>query len=113
MDGMSVQERIEDICKISGLSEEIVRRVLNAEKQSIIKSLRRGERATLIGRCTIRPEIRTKLGVYGQEKRYIKLIAKPAPALEAELADLEDFEEPIDNGDIAEEVRLNQIPSLL
>ena len=48
--GMTAQERIEDISKISGFSVEICRRVLNAETESIIKSLKRGERATLSGR---------------------------------------------------------------
>lgn len=55
MGGMTVQERIDDICKKSGMSEDIVRRVLNAEKASVIESLKRGERATIIGRCILRP----------------------------------------------------------
>ena len=50
MVGMTTQDRLNDICEISGLSEDIVRRVFDAERQSIVKSLRKGERATLIGR---------------------------------------------------------------
>ncbi|MBO5388684.1 MAG: hypothetical protein J6A59_11190 [Lachnospiraceae bacterium] len=57
MEGMTTQERYNDICKICGLSEDIVRRVLNAERQSVANSLKRGERATLVGRVTIRPEL--------------------------------------------------------
>ena len=49
---MTVKERIQDIMDICGLSEDIVRRVLAAERESIKKSLRRGEKVTLIGRCT-------------------------------------------------------------
>ena len=45
MTGMTTQERINDICNISGLSEEIVRRVMDAERKSVAKSLRKGERA--------------------------------------------------------------------
>ena len=92
MNGMTTQERIDDICKISGLSEEIVRRVFDAERQSIAKSLRKGERATLIGRCVIRPEIRSKIEIGGQPVNYIKLYSNVAASMEALLKDMSGFE---------------------
>lgn len=111
MRGMTTQERIEDICKISGLSEDIVRRVMNAEKESITKSLRKGERANLIGRAVIRPEIRQKLLIGGEFEGYIKLSASVAASLESSLSDLTGFE----TGNTLKEepgIRLTQIPAL-
>jgi len=117
---MTTQERYDDISKISGLSENIVRRVLNAEKTSIEKSLRRGERATIIGRCTVRPEIRKKLEVGGTFKDYIKLIATIAPSLESNVND-ESLLKESDNEsesvpsviDYSNGVRIRQIRSLV
>lgn len=111
MQGMTTQERIEDISKISGLSEDIVRRVMNAEKESITKSLRKGERANLIGRVVIRPEIRQKLLVGGEFEGYIKLYASVAASLESALSDLTGFEV---NTNIQNEpgIRLTQIDAL-
>lgn len=101
MNGLTTQERLNDICKISGLSEAIVRRVLDAERMSVAKSLRKGERATLIGRCVIRPEIRSKIETGGEmgmafspiTRSYIKLSAQVAPSMEAMLQDLSMFEQ--------------------
>ena len=133
MVGMTTQERIDDICKISGLSEDIVRRVMDAEKKSIIKSLRKGERATLIGRAVIRPEMKNKINPMGPEGKpcwetYIKLSASPASSLESSLKDLDKFEAPVVEGEsneaiIArlkeqreannEQIRTNQITALM
>lgn len=110
MNGMTTQERLDDICAISGLSEDIVRRVQSAERDSIVKSLKRGERATLIGRAVLRPEIKKKLEVGGTFESYIKVNATVASSLEAMLSETTGFEcdtEPEDYG-----IRLNQIPSL-
>lgn len=92
MNGMTTQERLDDICKISGLSEDIVRRVFDAERQSIAKSLRKGERATLIGRCVIRPELRSKIEIGGKSVQYIKLYSTVAASMENLLKDMTDFE---------------------
>lgn len=111
MRGMTTQDRYDDICKISGLSEDIVRRVLLAEKQSIIESLKHGERATLIGRCVIRPEIRSKIVIGGKLKNYVKLSVAVADSLECELKSIESFE---GNDDVEEDcgIRLQQIRAL-
>ena len=112
MRGMTTQERYSDISKKSGMSVEVVRRVLLAERESIIESLKRGERATIIGRCTLVPEIKSQIVVGGTLKNYIKVSAGTASSLESELKELTEFEDT----DIREEddgVRLTQIPALV
>lgn len=49
---MTVTERIEDISKKSGMSAEIVRRVLHASRDSLISTLQKGEKSTLPGIAT-------------------------------------------------------------
>lgn len=90
---MSIQERYDEIVALSGLSEQIVRRVFKATKQSLAKSLRQGNRATLPGVCTIYPEIRSKIDLGGKSSTpYIKLKAKPSSALETEFNSIKQFE---------------------
>ena len=114
MKGMSTQERLDDICNISGLSESIVRRVLEAERQSIAKSLKKGERATLIGRCVIRPEIRSKvgIGVPPVQINYIKLTSQVSSSMEALLQDLTGFETDTEDYTEIPHTLTNQIPAL-
>lgn len=111
MIGMTTQERINDICTISGLSEDIVRRVMDAERQSIAKSLRRGERANLIGRAVIRPEIKRRLMIGGEFENYIKLTVSPAASLEGMLDGLKEFEV-ADDSTKETGIRLTQIAAL-
>lgn len=114
MNGMTTKDRLDDICEISGLSEDIVRRVFDAERKSIVKSLRKGERANLIGRCVIRPEIRSKLEVGGSVKHYIKLHSSVAASMESFLSDLTDFEIDDNNADnTSEGILTTQIQSLV
>lgn len=113
MKSMTVQDRISDISKRCGMSEGIVRRVLEAEQKSIVGSLKRGERATLIGRCVIEPELRYKLQREGGNfKKGIKLKASVTNSLMSELSDVEEFEESTEKEDTLEGVMLMQIPSL-
>lgn len=114
MEGMTTQERYNDICKICGLSEDIVRRVLNAERQSVANSLKRGERATLIGRVTIRPEIRYKLGIGGEQIGSIKLKTSVSSALAAEFEAMNNFVSDTSENDSNDRgIVLRQIPSLI
>ena len=115
MNGMTTQDRLDDICRISGLSEDIVRRVFDAERESIVKSLRKGERATLIGRCVIRPEIRTRFEIDGSRRKFVKLKSQVTSSLEAKLKDVTDFEiEYEDDGDeLPEGIRTAQIADLV
>lgn len=110
MTGMTTQERLEDICRISGLSEDIVRRVIDAERKSVVKSLKKGERANLIGRAVIRPEIRRRLLIGGTFENYIKLSITAAASLE-NLVDTIEVEEQSQN-EKEPGIRLNQIASL-
>lgn len=110
MNGMTTSERISDICKLSGLSEDIVRRVLDAEKKSVIKSLKRGERATLIGRVVIRPEMRRRIIVGGKFENYIKLSSSVVSSLEGMLEGITKFEADEDASNNG--IRLNQISAL-
>ena len=112
MIGMTTQERINDICQISGLSEEIVRRVMDAERKSVAKSLRKGERANLIGRAVIRPEIKRKLLIGGEFESYIKLSITPASSLESMLDGLKEFETQDEKMHDDKGIRLNQILAL-
>lgn len=112
MTGMTTQERINDICKISGLSEEIVRRVMDAERKSVAKSLKRGERANLIGRAVIRPEVRRRLLVGGSFETYIKLSVSAAASLENLVSSIEIEDEPVKTEQTQPGIRLNQIASL-
>ena len=95
MKGVSIQERYDDICEISGLSEEIVRRVFKATRESLVKSILQGERATLPGIVTLTPEIRNKIGAGGTNLiPYIKIKASASTALETEVAKQQGFSNP-------------------
>lgn len=86
MADMNIQARYNEICALSGLSEDVVRRVLKASRQSLAQSLKRGERATLPGICTMIPEIKNRLAVGGTSMTsYIKVKAKASNALASEL----------------------------
>lgn len=114
MDGMTTQNRLDDICKISGLSEDIVRRVFDAERQSIIKSLKKGERANLIGRCVIRPELRSRIVIGGESKQYIRLYSSVSASLEALLKDLTGFEVEYDESyGVPDGIMAKQISALI
>ena len=114
MNGMTVQQRLDDICKRQGMSEEIVRRVLQAEKASVLDSLKRGEKATLIGRCVIRPELRSKVDVGGDVRDYIKASASVAYTLQNELQNCSEFEKSQESeNQIPEGIRITQISQLL
>ena len=73
---MTVSERIEDIKARTGLSEQIIRTVLNAETDSVIASLERGERAVLMGRCAFTPRITSRTDVSGETVNHIGVSAK-------------------------------------
>lgn len=72
MDGMDIREALEDISKRCGLSEDIIRRVQNAETEYVIENLKRGRRVNLPGRGTYRAELKNKLQIGGGMGVYIK-----------------------------------------
>jgi len=89
---MTVNERLEDISRISGFSVEIIRKIQQAELESILNSLKKGERATLIGRCTIEPCIRSKIQPGGGIVDYIKAKASVSHVISDALGELTGFE---------------------
>ena len=72
---MGVNDRLNDISKRCGLSVDIVRAVIKAETDSIAESLTKCERATLIGRVTLKPEVRTRMCIGGALMDFIKVKA--------------------------------------
>lgn len=112
MSRMTVKERIEDISSKSGMSEDIIRRVLNAERESIVESLKRGEKATLIGRCVIEPEFRQRLQPGGELGMVIKLSAKVSNSLKTEMEKIKSFENTEDDYIDEDGIMLLEISSL-
>jgi len=114
MGGMTVDEILKDIGKRCGQSEEVIRDVLRAETESAEERLRKGERATLMGRCTLTPVMGQKLGI-GQGialENELKVKAK-ATAMENRLKDVRQFETKEDNEAIPACIRIHQVPGLL
>jgi nucleoid DNA-binding protein len=94
MSDMSLQERYDEVARLSGLSEEVIRRVYKATRQSIALSLKRGERATIPGICSITPELRNKIDrEQCKVVTTIKIKAKASTALESELDRINSFED--------------------
>lgn len=90
---MTVNERLEDISKRSGFSVETVRCILEAERDSTIDSLKRGERATLIGRCTMVPSLGAKMDAScGSMKTCISVNVQPVGALRDALSKCSSFD---------------------
>lgn len=110
--GMNTQERLEDISKRSGLSIDICRRVINAETASVVQSLKNGERAALIGRVILRPELKQKVGLNCKVENIIKIKADVSQTLESTLNS--EIEKENKKSDIASEdsVELSNIDSL-
>lgn len=98
MTGMNIQDRYDDIARLSGLSEGVIRRVLKASRQSLVQSLKQGERATLPGICTFVPEIgnrinRNRLDIEEEGvTKFIRIKSSASSALETELEKLSKFE---------------------
>ena len=112
MRNMSISERYDEIAKLSGLSEKIIRSVFNATKQSLEESLKRGERATLPGIVTFKPEIRIKTDYEnGGIKNYIKVKAAASSVISGELEKQSAFIEPTksDLDDSAEKLNFTDI----
>ena len=91
MEGMNITSRYADIAERSGLSEEVVRRVLKASRESLAVSIKSGERATLPGLCIMIPEIKRRINVGGTMSSSIKIKAKPSASMESEVEKLESF----------------------
>ena len=87
---MTVSERIEDIKARTGLSEQIIRTVLNAETDSVLE---RGERAVLMGRCAFTPRITSRTDVSGETVNHIGVSAKASSRISGYLFSKREFAE--------------------
>jgi hypothetical protein len=104
---MTKTERAEDIAKRSGFSIETVNAVLKAERESILESLKQGEKVTLAGRCLITPVIKTRPAYDGGKvsvERYLSATAKPLQSLLDSIESLRDYEVTKSVGSEAEDV---------
>lgn len=109
---MTVSERINDISRRSGFSEKIIRSVLDAERASVIDSLKKGEKATMIGRATLVPTVRNKLNCETMTLgRYVAVTAKPASVIKAEMEKLQGYEK--EDEVINPNISVKQIASLV
>ena len=87
---MAAKDRIDKICKESGFSEEIVRKVLSAETQVAVDEMRHGRVAVLSGRAKLEP-IETMKLVDGKLRKVIKVRAQVLKSIESKLSDTERF----------------------
>lgn len=117
MSAMTLQQRYEDIAKRSGFSENVVKRVMSAQADSIIQSLKSGDSATIPQICKINPELRKciKKDPNGGfiETKYIRVRAKPMYSLQEKLGDIEEYIEDTEENNEDEDIRVAQIGSLM
>lgn len=114
MGKMTVSERYADIAKRSGISEAVVQRVLAAQTESAVDTLKKGESVTIPGLCTIVPELRQGISrdIGGfKEGKYIKVKASVLHSLQSRMAEVDGYstEDMLDEDD----VETVQIGSLL
>ena len=84
---MTVSERYADISRRTGLSEDIIRSILSATRDSIADSLRREDRATIPGICTFTSEMRRMMKLNPETQsmestKFVKIKSKPSEAFE-------------------------------
>lgn len=121
---MDMQERYNDIAKKTGLSENIIRSVFKATRDSVIESLKHGERATIPGICNFTPDLRVGYDFGGDKKYFVKAKIKVSSTFEKELKESSIIDQDIKNGKTSVEdltyvsdgsgiIRATQINSLL
>lgn len=108
---MSKNERIADIAKRCNLSVDMVSSVLKAERESMMESLKKGEKVTLAGRVVVNPVIRHKLG-YDNDGQlvtldYVSATAKPINSVIDELSGMDYFD--IGDADVEDSKNLADI----
>ena len=108
---MTKSERVADIAKRCNLSEDMVNAVLNAERDSMMESLKHGQRVTLAGRVTVDPVIRRKMEYNSNGEMvctpYVAASAKPLGSVLDELAKAKEFN--VDESYIDEQNEINKL----
>ena len=115
---MTKLERIRDISKRCGHSEQICMDVLQAETDSAIDSLKKGENVTLMGRCVLSPTERSRyFNLEGVSVPFIHILAKSTGKLKSELEKCREFEssndEELDSYNSNPNIVLKQIDKLM
>lgn len=83
---MTMQQRYSDIANKAGLSEDIVKRVLKASRDSLVDTLEEGYKAILPGIVTFEPKIRDRYKSEMATGKYVKVGAKASASLGTDLA---------------------------
>jgi hypothetical protein len=86
----TIPERIQDICNRSGLSADIVKRVLSARADSIMDDLMHGMRVVDYGVCSLKPEVTKKIGIGGM-KDYVSVTCSVSPKIIDTLNSIEGY----------------------
>lgn len=115
---MTLNERYRDVSERTGLSEEIIRRVLSGFADSGKDSLRHGEAVTVPGLSTLTPELREKTVIENGvmlTRQYIKVKIKPTHSLATEMDMCDRFEEREETEEIdyGSNIRIGQIAALM
>lgn len=114
---MSKVERVADIAKRCNMSSETVSAVLKAERESMMESLKKGEKVTLAGRVIVNPIVRhtTRLDSNGNPVmvNYLAATAKPIGGVLDELSAMDCYEtaasDENENESLAEELKRHKI----
>lgn len=117
---MSKLERVTDIAQRCNMSEDIVRAVLKAERDSMMDSLKKGEKVTLPGRVIINPIIKRTPCIDSNGEvasaKYVSATAKPISSVFDELKALSGFEQTdtdfAEDSDLAEQLKKHKIQVL-
>lgn len=107
---MTVNERIDDIKKRTGYSENVIRRVLTAEAESALESLKKGERVTLINRVALIPEVHTRFDFSGNKLKFLTAKATVLGSMNDKLAEYSDYVS--DESDVPDGIVTTQINAL-
>lgn len=112
---MDIKSLVTDISNRCGLSEDIVRRVQNAETEYIIDRLRKGEKVRIPSRGTYHPDRVTRIGATGEVVHQIRVRYTVSDNISNSLSDLTDFEKAVPNEDdvIPKGIKTLQIDTLI
>lgn len=87
----TINERIQDICNRSGLSADIVNRVMDARAESILDDLKNGMRVVDYGVCSLTPTVGQKVGIGGIHN-VVAVKCKVSPKITDTLNEVPDYQ---------------------
>lgn len=105
---MNIGDRYNEIAKISGTSEAIVRAVLRACQQTTIKSLQGGYEVTIPGLVTFIPNVKAGIDIQKCDvRKYVGIRAKASQSLTSLMNDPERNKYVSDGKSIVEDLEEN------